>query len=306
MTMTYTLKSIEPQPNRIAVVTGANVGLGYETAKALASKELTVILACRNLDKAKKAMDRIKKSHPEAKLDALALDLCSNKSIHSFVSAYNSKYKSLDLLINNAGVMMPPYAITEDGLESQMAANYFGHFLLTSLLLPTLEKTRGSRIVALSSLAHAWGEIDFEDINSEKHYNPKEVYGQSKLACLMFAYELARQLQERNYQTQSLAAHPGVTITEIGRNLNPVLVGLGHMISPFIFQKPYEGAWPILRAAVDPNASNGEYYGPGGFRQYKGKAVKVSSDRNSRDEEKAKRLWKLTEQLVGIDFFVTT
>ena len=303
--MTYSFQSLKPQSDRIAVVTGANVGLGYETAKALASKDLTVVLACRNLDKANKAIERIKKSYPAAKLDALALDLCSNQSIRSFASAYNSKYKSLDLLINNAGVMMPPYQQTEDGLESQMAANYFGHFLLTSLLLPILESTPGARIVALSSLAHAWGDIDFEDINSEKHYNARKVYGQSKLACLMFAYELSRQFKERNYQVSSIAAHPGVTITEIGRNIHPLLVGLGHLVSPFIFQKPHEGAWPILRAALDPKAKNGDYFGPGGFRQYKGPAVKVGSDRNSRNEEKANRLWKLTEELMGINFFPT-
>ncbi|WP_258097109.1 oxidoreductase [Marinoscillum pacificum] len=303
--MTYSFQSLESQSDRTAVVTGANVGLGYETAKALASKDLTVVLACRNLDKANKAIERIKKSYPAAKLDALALDLCSNQSIRSFASAYNSKYKSLDLLINNAGVMMPPYQQTEDGLESQMAANYFGHFLLTSLLLPTLESTPESRIVALSSLAHAWGDIDFEDINSAKNYNARKVYGQSKLACLMFAYELSRQLKAKNYQVSSLAAHPGVTITEIGRNLHPLLVRLGHIVSPFVFQKPNEGAWPILRAALDPKAKSGEYFGPGGFRQYKGPAVKVGSDRNSRNEQKARRLWNLTEKLMEINFFPT-
>ncbi len=301
--MTFNLNKIPVQPERVAVVTGANVGLGYETAKVLAEKEFTVILACRNLDKANKAISRIKKLNPQAKLQSLRLDLCSNKSVLEFAPAFAQNYDRLDLLINNAGVMMPPYDTTEDGLESQMAANYFGHFLLTSLLLPTLEQTKDSGIVALSSLAHAWGDINFQDINSQKRYNARQVYGQSKLACLMFTYELARKLESKNYQTSSLAAHPGVTITEIGRNIPQLLVGLGHLISPFLFQKPDKGALPILRAALDPKAKNGEYYGPDGFRQYKGKPVKVSSDRDSRDESKAQKLWELTEDLLGIAFF---
>lgn len=301
--MSYHFDKIPSSASKVAIVTGANVGLGYETVKALASKEMTIILACRNKDKAEKAMKRILKGNPTAKLETFTLDLCSNQSIHQFAAYFHNNYSRLDLLINNAGVMMPPYAKTEDCLESQMAANYFGHFLLTSLLLGKLESTPQSRIVALSSLAHAWGDINYSDINSEKHYNSRKVYGQSKLACLMFAYELARQLKDRGYQTQSLAAHPGVTITDIGRNINPILLGVGHLISPFIFQKPHQGAWPILRAALDPKASNGEYYGPDGFRQYKGKPVKVSSDRNSRNEDNAKRLWKLTEEVMGIKFF---
>lgn len=301
--MTFNLNKISVQPERVAVVTGANVGLGYETAKVLAEKEFTVILACRNLDKANKAISRIKKLNPQAKLQSLRLDLCSNKSVLEFATAFAQNYDRLDLLINNAGVMMPPYDTTEDGLESQMAANYFGHFLLTSLLLPSLEQTKGSRTVALSSLAHAWGDINFQDINSQKRYNARQVYGQSKLACLMFTYELARKLESKNYQTSSLAAHPGVTITEIGRNIPQLLVGLGHLISPFLFQKPDKGALPILRAALDPKAKNGEYYGPDGFRQYKGKPLKVSSDRNSRDERKAQKLWEMTEDLLGIAFF---
>ena len=301
--MTYNLNKIPAQPERVAVVTGANVGLGYETAKVLAEKELSVVLACRNMGKAQKAIDRIKKSNSNARLEAIQLDLCSNKTIREFAKDFNQKYDRLDLLINNAGVMMPPYALTEDGLESQMAANYFGHFLLTSLLLPTLEQTKDSRIVALSSLAHAWGDINYDDINSQKQYNARRVYGQSKLACLMFAYELARKLNVKGYQTSSMAAHPGVTITEIGRNIPQLLVGLGQLVSPFLFQKPHEGALPILRAALDPKAQSGEYYGPDGFRQYKGKPVKVGSDRNSRNEAKAKKLWELTEEMLEVKFF---
>lgn len=300
--MSYSLTNIPPQSDRIAIVTGANVGLGYETAKVLAQKDLTVVLACRNLDKAQKAISTIQKSHPEAKLKAMKLDLCSMQSVREFATAFQNDYSRLDLLINNAGVMMPPYQKTEDGLESLMSSNYFGHFLLTSLLLPLLEKTIGSRIIALSSLAHAHGDINFEDINSEKEYHPFKVYGQSKLACLMFAYELADRLKANGYQTQSLAAHPGITITEIARNLPPLMVGFGHLVSPILFQKPYKGAWPILRAALDPDAKSGEYYGPNGFRQYKGKAVKVSSTKDSRDKEKMKRLWKLTEELLGVQF----
>ncbi len=213
--MHFQLKNIPAQPQRIAIVTGANSGLGFETALVLAQKQIRVILACRNLAKAEKAKKEILDAYPKAQIEILKLDLADLDSVHAFAEAYSANYNRLDLLINNAGVMIPPYEVTKDGYEFQFHANYLGHFLLTGLLLELLIKTEGSRVVSLSSKAHESATINFDDLQSEQKYSKWKAYGQSKLACLLFAKELNRRLQNINASTISLAAHPGISNTGI-------------------------------------------------------------------------------------------
>ena len=201
------------------MVTGANIGLGYETALALAGKGCTVVLACRNAAKADAARAAILAQHPKARIECLTLDLGSLKSVRAFAAAYKKRHATLDLLINNAGIMMPPYTLSEDGFESQLAANYLGHFALTGLLLPLINKTPNARIVSLSSLAHKWSGIRFHDLNATRRYDKRLAYGQSKLACLMFAYELQRRLTKAGCATLSVAAHPGVSATNLFQHL---------------------------------------------------------------------------------------
>lgn len=300
---TFEIASIPSQKGRLAIVTGANVGLGYETALALAKKDFEVVLACRNLHKAEKAKANIREIYPEAKVECLEIDLSKLKSVRLFAELFKSKYNQLDLLINNAGIMMTPYKRTEDGFENQLGSNYLGHFLLTGLLLPYLEKTPGSRVVSLSSNAHRWGTIRLDDLHFEQGYNPRAAYGQSKLACLMFSYELDRKLRQHQYQIKSVAAHPGITLTNLINHFNPVTKFIANILSPLFFHSIKSGALPVLRAALDPDIKGGEYFGPGGFREYKGPPVKVDSNRKSKDIQTAKRLWDLSEESTGIIFF---
>ncbi len=221
--MSWTLKQAPMQSGRIAVVTGANIGLGYETALALAGKGCAVVLACRSPAKAEAAKATILAQHPKASVECMTLDLGSLKSVRAFAAAYKKRHATLDLLINNAGIMMPPYSLSEDGFESQLAANYLGHFALTGLLLPLITKTPNSRIVSLSSLAHKWSGIRFDDLHATRRYDKRLAYGQSKLACLMFAYELQRRLARAGHTTLSVAAHPGVSSTNLFQHLPKIV-----------------------------------------------------------------------------------
>ena len=214
--MSFSLDKVSSQKGRIAVVTGANTGLGFETALGLASKECKVIMACRNKDKAEQAMADIHAEVPNADLEFIKLDLNSLKSVREFAKTYTEKYDRLNLLINNAGLMIPPLMRTEEGFESQFGVNHLGHFLLTYLLFPAIEKTDNARVVSLSSIAHKNGRIQFDDPNWENSYSRTEAYNQSKVACLMFAYELQRKLNDAGSNVISVAAHPGVSVTTLG------------------------------------------------------------------------------------------
>lgn len=299
----YNLDHIPSQKGRLAVVTGANVGLGYEIALALAKKDFEVVLACRNLQRAQRACETIVAAYPHAKLKCLEIDLSKQGSVHAFVRQFHHHYDQVDLLINNAGLMMTPYKITEDGFEEQLATNYLGHFKLTSLLLKTLEKTQGSRIVMVSSLSHKWINFRFDDPHFKQGYNRRSAYGQSKLACLMFAYELDRRLKGLGFQTRSLAAHPGLTITNIMRHINPISRQLVKTIIPWMTEKTEKAALPILRAALDPEVMGGEYYGLSGWREYKGSAVPVNSNKFSKNPQHLDRLFELSQNLTGTKFF---
>ncbi len=296
--MTWTIDQIPSQKGRLAIVTGANIGLGYDTALALAGKGFAVILACRNVDKANAAKAKILGVYPKAKIECMVLDLSSLQSVRAFAKAFAQQHDKLDLLINNAGIMMPPFSLSEDGFESQMAANYFGHFALTGLLLPLLNKTPGARVVSLSSLAHNWGNNAFADIHCAKGYNKRFAYGQSKLACLMFAYELNRRLQAANSKTLSVAAHPGVAATNLAQHFPSFLSAL----FPLVGQSAADGALPTLYAALGADIEGGNYCGPRALRQMRGAPVKVGSTRASRDPAAAKKLWETSEKLTGVHF----
>ncbi|MFK7907957.1 MAG: oxidoreductase [Chitinophagales bacterium] len=300
---TWNFNNIPFQKGRIAIVTGANTGLGFETVLALAAKNMEVVLACRNMQKAEAAKLKILQQYSFAKVECMQIDLSSLQSVRAFAANFLKQYEALDLLINNAGIMIPPFSLTEDGFESQMGANYFGHFLLTDLLLETIVKTPNSRIVSLSSIAHKRGKINFDDLQSQKRYSAVEAYAQSKLACLMFAYELQRRLEKAGSKTLSIAAHPGISDTELSRHI-PKLVTFLMMpvFTTFFTHKPAKGALPTLRAALDEAAEGGDYFGPNGWREFKGKPIKVRSTRRSRREDTAKRLWEVSEKLTGASY----
>ena len=299
----FNINQIPNQPEKVAIVTGANTGLGYETAKALARKEMKVIMACRDLKKANKAKDNILKDVPQAPLEVMKIDLSKLASVRQFADTFLAKYDRLDLLINNAGVMMPPYQKTEDGFELQMGANYFGHFLLTSLLIDTILKTPESRVVSLSSIAHKDATINFNDLQSESNYSKSEAYGQSKLACLLFAKELQRRLDRRDHSdTLSVAAHPGVSNTELARHFPKWLSIIATPIMSILTHSPESAARPTLLAALGSSVEGGAYYGPQGFKEMKGEPGKAKAAPQAEDEWMAKKLWEVSEKLTDTKF----
>ena len=302
--MSFSLDRMPSQKGKIAIVTGANTGLGYETALGLASTGCKVIMACRNKDKAEKAMADIRKEIADAELEFIKLDLNSLKSVRAFAKAYSEKHDQLDMLINNAGLMIPPLMRTEEGFESQFGVNHLGHFLLTNLLFPTIKKTVNARVVSLSSIAHKNGRIHFEDPNWEESYSKLDAYNQSKVACLIFAYELQRRLNETESTAISVAAHPGVSDTELGRYVSKALYFLFMPLMSFVTHKPKEAAKPTLMAALDPNVKGGDYYGPQGFNDMKGEPGKASSTGYSKKRDVAEKLWALSEELTGEKFTV--
>jgi len=298
----FNLSSIPVQKGKIAIVTGANIGLGYETALALAKKEFKVILACRTADKAKSAMKSMLEEVPNAEIEIILLDLNSLVSVRGFAKKFVSKYDRLDLLIENAGIMAVPFAKTAEGFESQLGVNYLAHFLLTNLLFPLLKNTKGSRIITLSSLAHKAGKIDFDNLNSQNSYSKWPAYSQSKLACLMFGYELNRRIKKAGIDSSALSAHPGLSSTNLGQYL-PSFVKLLFVPAAAIFgQDSEQGALPTLRAALDSEAKGGEYYGPTGIMEAKGTPGKVESSKISHDLAVAEKLWKVSEKLTGKKF----
>ena len=287
--------------NKIAVITGANTGLGLETTKAFAENNIEVVMACRNESKAEKAKAEILNEVPEAQLTILPLDLSSLDTVRNFAEKFKSEYDRLDILVNNAGLMIPPYGTTKDGFELQFGINYLGHFLLTGLLLEPLKNAAEARVISLSSLAHKWGDIYFEDLQFENHYDKQKAYGQSKLACLMFAYELDRRLKAQQLSVKSLAAHPGLSRTNLFRHLT----GMMNLFTPFVYpftQSAKNGAQPQIKAALDEKLAGGEYLGPSGFQEYSGKPKVVDSNGISKDKEKAKRLWKISEELCNFQY----
>jgi NAD(P)-dependent dehydrogenase (short-subunit alcohol dehydrogenase family) len=300
----WTTDDIPDQTGRVAVITGANTGLGYETARALAEHGAHVVLAVRNLDKGKDAAARITAASPRADVALQELDLTSLDSIRAAARQLRSDHDRIDLLINNAGVMYTPKSTTKDGFELQFGTNHLGHFALTGLLLDRLLPVAGSRIVTVSSIGHRIrADIHFDDLQWEHSYNRVSAYGQAKLANLLFTYELQRRLALHG-TTIAAAAHPGGSNTELMRNLPPLVARVSAVIEP-LFQDPAMGALPSLRAATDPAVVGGQYFGPDGFAQTRGYPKVVASSRKSHDIDLQRRLWAVSEELTGVVYPVT-
>ncbi len=298
--MAFSMSNVADQSGRLAIITGANNGLGYETALAMVAKHMKVVMACRNVDKAEAAKQDILAKVPSGDIEILQIDLSKMASVRSAAEEFRSKYNKLDILVNNAGIMYPPYLKTEDGFESQMATNCFGHFLFTSLLINLIPDSPESRITWLSSSAHKTGKINFNDINFETRYTRMASYGQSKLVCLMYALELARQLKIAGRKIKSNSAHPGGAITDLGRNIPRWADRLmKYTILPFITHSRADAVLPILEGALAPTAESGQYYGPQGFLEMSGPPGVATIAKQALDTDAAKKLWELSDQFTG-------
>jgi len=299
----WTATDIPDQTGRLAVITGANTGLGLETAMALTAHGATVVLAVRDLDKGKDAATKITAASPGADVSIQRLDLSSLDSVREAAHDLRASHDRIDLLINNAGVMYTPRSTTAEGFELQFGTNHLGHFALTGLLLEQLLAVAGSRVVTVSSVGHRIrARINFDDLQSEHHYSRIAAYGQSKLANLMFTYELQRRLASTGSTTIAVAAHPGGSNTELVRNSPAPLRALNAMLGPLIAQSAAMGALPTLRAATDPAVLGGQYYGPDGFRELRGHPTVVESSRQSHDTDTQRRLWAASEDLTGVTY----
>ena len=296
----WTTADIPDQSGRTAVITGANTGLGFETAAALAAKGAHVVLAVRNLDKGKDAARRIEQATPGATVELQELDLTSLASVRTAAEALTANHDAIDLLINNAGVMFTPKSATGDGFEMQFGTNHLGHFALTGLLLDRVLAAPASRIVTVSSQGHRFVDgIRFDDPQWERDYGRVRAYGQSKLANLLFTYELQRRL--RGTATIAVAAHPGGSNTELARN-TPAPLRVAFAAFAPLMQGADMGALPTLRAATDPGVLGGQYFGPDGLGEQRGHPKVVTSSAVSYDAEAQRRLWALSEELTGVTF----
>jgi len=302
----WTTNNIPDLTGKVIIVTGANSGIGYEAAKEFARKGAQTILACRSVDKAQRALKKIQTEIPNAVVEIMHLDLASQKSIHTFAEAFKSKYDRLDILVNNAGIMMVPYGKTEDDFEQQFGTNHLGHFALTGLLIDLLKNTPNSRVVNVSSNGHRQGHIDFNNLMYEggNGYSRIGAYARTKLANLLFTYELQRRFEAAGINTIVTAAHPGLTNTALADHYFVVKL-LRPILQPLLgrsLQNASMGALPTLRAAVDPAAGGGQYYGPSGPGEKRGYPIVVRSNRASHNESDARQLWEVSEKLTGIKY----
>ncbi len=295
----WTSKNIPDLRGRVILITGANSGIGFEAARVFARKNAEVIMACRNMEKGKKATAEIMQETPTAQIALKELNLASLDSVRNFATEINEEYEKLDILINNAGVMATPFYKTIDGFEMQMGTNHFGHFALTGLLLEKILKAEKSRIVSVSSKAHNMGKINFDDINSQKNYNKWGAYGQSKLANLLFAYELDRKLKAADRNTLSLAAHPGYSATNL-----QATSGIFTVMNNLIAQSQEMGALPTLFAATSPEAKGADFIGPHALGGWRGYPIRSKSNERSHNEEIAKHLWEVSEELTQVKYSI--
>jgi len=290
---------------KVIIVTGGNSGLGFESVKAFSEKGAEVILTSRSLEKVEAAKAKIIKHNPGSQIQVMLLDLMEFASIEHFVTEFKSKYNRLDVLLNNAGIMITPYFLTKDGMEAQNGTNHFGHFLLTGKLLDLIIKTPGSRVVNVSSNGHKYGKIDFNNLlfKNGEDYTPMRSYARSKLANLLFTYELQRQFEKNGIDSIAVAAHPGASKTNLGRHLEDKWwYNLAFWLMKWLIQDQAQGALPQIRASVDPDVIGGEYYGPSGLGEMKGAPVTVKSNQASHNQEDARKLWEISEQITGIAF----
>ena len=300
----WTEADVPDQSGRTAVITGGSSGIGFEAARVLAQRGARLILGCRDLGKAHDAVSRIRAAAPGADVQAVPLDLASLDSVRAAAGQIRAACEGIDLLINNAGVMMPPYGRTADGFELQFGINHLGHFALTGLLLDRLAGLAGSRVVTVSSNNHRDGRINFDDLQSERGYRRLAGYAQSKLANLMFTYELQRRLAASGSPAIAAAAHPGLTRTNLARYLSPVMTALYVLIERPLAQSAAMGALGTLRAATDPAARGGDYYGPTRWRGERGCPDRIGSSERSHDEDAQRRLWRESERLTGVRYAV--
>ena len=292
----WNIEKVPLQPGKVAIVTGANSGIGYRTTLGLVEKDIEVIMACRNMQKAEEAKAKILQVCPKAKIKSMMVDLGSLIEVRKFAHEFQRHFNKLDLLINNAGIMMSPYKVTQEGFENQLATNYIGHFALTGLLFPFLTSTSGSRIVTLSSLSYKWAKIQFDDLHARKGYSRRKAYGQSKRACLMFAFELQRRLSIADYDTLSVAVHPGLCKTNLDRYFPRLIRPLGNLF----LQSAQKGALSVLYAALGKDVKGGEFIGPDGFQQIRGYPTKVDADEYSKDKEVAQHLWQVSQEMTDV------
>ncbi|MEO1260797.1 MAG: oxidoreductase [Bacteroidota bacterium] len=301
--MNFDLKNIPSQKGRTAIVTGANNGIGFETTLAMAKYGFKVIMACRNLTKAEKAKSDILAQFPEADLDIIQLDLSDLDSVKVFAENFKYNYAQLDVLINNAGVLIYSGKKNKAGVELQFATNHLGHFLLTNLLLEQIPDHPASRIVALSSIAHKAAKIHFNDLNCENTDDADAAYGQSKLANLMFADELNRRLKKSGSKIIALAVHPGGSDSGLFDEMSRIKYYTFKLLSPFILNSPASAAKPSLFAALSTEVQGGEYFGPQGFNEFKGKVGFAKRSEYSKREDVATKLWQLSEKMTGHSFY---
>jgi NAD(P)-dependent dehydrogenase (short-subunit alcohol dehydrogenase family) len=307
MTRHRTCIDIPDLTGKLALVTGANSGLGLHATRALAAHGARVVMACRDLAKAQTAMQRLHAEIPNARLEVLPLDLADLGSVRRFAATLMQRHERLDLLCNNAGVMALPHRTTRDGFEMQVGTNHLGHFALTGLLLPLLKRSSAARVVTVSSLAYMIGRIRFDDLSWTQRYAKWPAYAQSKLANLMFALELARRLRASSSNIISAAAHPGYAATNLQmagpRMENSALGKLFMTISnALLAQRAEIGALPALFAATAPGVANGEFFGPRGFLGIRGAPTRSLPSRRAKDAAAAERLWALSERLTGVSY----
>lgn len=305
MSENWTTENMPDLTGKVIIVTGANSGIGFEAAKEFARKRAQTILACRSMAKAQAALSQIQAEIPNAPAEIMQLDLASLASVRQFAEAVKTKYQRLEVLVNNAGIMMTPYGTTADGFERQFGTNHLGHFALTGLLLDLLLNTPGSRVVNVSSGGHRFGKMEFDNLMYEggQDYSPTRAYGRSKLANLLFTYELQRRFQASGANAIAVAAHPGTSNTNLTSHLKERwYFNLLWPLVGWMAQSAAMGALPLLRAAVDPEVSGGQYFGPDGFMEQRGYPVVVQSNEASHNEADARQLWQVSEQLTGVRF----
>jgi NAD(P)-dependent dehydrogenase (short-subunit alcohol dehydrogenase family) len=299
----WSAKDIPDQSGRTAVITGANSGIGLEAAKELARAGADVVLACRNIEKGEAAAAAIRKARPDARAEVMALDLGSLASVRAFASRFTDVRPALDLLINNAGVMAPPRSTTGDGFELQFGTNHLGHFALTALLIGRMEGREDARVVNVSSGAHRRGRMNFDDLQGERSYSRWGAYAQSKLANLLFMYELERRLRAAGSTVRVVAAHPGYAATNLQTAAAPKFDAAVMSVGNALFaQSAHMGALPTLYAATARDLPGATYIGPDGFMEMRGYPKVVQSTAAARDEGAARRLWEISEQLTGTPF----
>jgi len=292
----WTAENIPDQSEKVVIVTGSSSGIGFEAARVLANKNAKVIIAVRNLEKGENAKAKIISKNSKADVLVMKIDLADLSSIKNFADEINQKFDKLNLLINNAGVMIPPYSKTKDGFELQFGTNHLGHFALTLQLLNLIKHTPNSRIVNVASSAHKYGNINFDDINWEnRKYKAWRAYGDSKIANLYFTKELAKRLVDKNILVT--AAHPGWTATDLQRHS-----GFFEFTNKFFAMPTEQGALPSLRAATDENVNTGDYFGPDGWQEWKGFPVLVQPIALAKDEAITKKLWEVSEELTKIKY----